>query len=410
MIGRALWFGVVLFFCASAQARRESDSLYLVKAFAKNKQERTQLVNAGITIDGIGSESVTIFATRDEIQTIKNLGFKLEVSELPNDAPFPTADSAFHDYQEMQDALNALVAAHPRLAQKVVIGKSLEGRDLVGVRISGNEKRDSLPTTIFLGCHHAREHLSVEVPLMLAQHLVAHYDTDRRIKALIDENEVYIVPMLNPDGAEYDISTGAYKYWRKNRRDNGDGTFGVDLNRNYGGGEGFFGGPGSSSATSSDVYRGPHEFSEPETAAVRDFIKARSRATMLLSFHTFSELVMWPYGHTYDPIANATDLKVFETMGNKMAEWNKYTAQKSSELYLASGDTVDWAYETHKIFAFTFELSPDSMFGGGFYPGAAAIEPTFKANLEPALYMIEKAHNPYSVIESTRDPLRIVQY
>jgi carboxypeptidase T len=83
-----------------------------------------------------------------------------------------------------------------------VIGKSVEGRDIVGVRISGSEVMDSLPTAVFIGCHHAREHLSVEVPLMLAQYLVSQYATNARVKALVDTREIWIVPMLNPDGAE----------------------------------------------------------------------------------------------------------------------------------------------------------------------------------------------------------------
>src|SRR5690606_38787524 len=132
---------------------------------------------------------------------------------------------------------------------------------------------------------------------------------------LLDTREIWIVPMINPDGAEHDIATGSYRMWRKNRRNNGDGTFGVDLNRNYATG---WGGPGSSGSTGSDIYRGTHAFSEPETVAVREFVKDRKKATTLISFHTFSELVLWPFGHTNDPVASAADREVFETIGRKM--------------------------------------------------------------------------------------------
>src|SRR5690606_24982078 len=137
---------------------------------------------------------------------------------------------------------------------------------LAGIRLSSAPKHDSLPTSLLLGCHHAREHLSVEVPLKAAQYLARNYATNPRIKELLDTREVWIVPMINPDGAEYDIATGRYRMWRKNRRDNGDGTYGVDLNRNYATG---WGGPGSSASPKSDVYHGPGAFSEPETRAVR---------------------------------------------------------------------------------------------------------------------------------------------
>jgi carboxypeptidase T len=398
----------ILLMSAVALGHFDSEQLYLVQAKAKSKSERNKIANLGVAIDAVYSDSVSFIATRDEIKKLKSSNISVEVSNLPERSwDFPGGDEAFHNYKEMSDAIDALVAANPDIAKRITIGKSLEGRDLIGVRLSSNPKSDSLPTAIFVGCHHAREHLSVEVPLMMAQHLAQNYSRDERIKRLLDSREVWIVPMVNPDGAEYDIATGSYKYWRKNRRPNGDGSYGVDLNRNYGP-KTFFGGPGASSSTSSDVYHGPHEFSEPETAAVRDFVRARSKATMLLSFHTFSELVMWPYGHTDEEISDEKTRKVFETMGKTMAGWNKYRPQKSSALYLASGDTTDWAYEELKLFAFTFELSPSSIFSGGFYPGAKAIQPTFKANLEPVLYMIEKSANPFSVISDEVDPLGVL--
>lgn len=395
-----LLFAVAVSLCVGHVAGAHSPSitddreLIVIQAWANSKEQRNKISNLGIAIDGVQQDSVTIYGTNADVQNIRKLGIRAEVANVRG---FPTKDAAFHDYKETMDELDLLAKNNPELVTRIAIGKSLEGRELMGVRISSNPTADSLPSAIFIGCHHAREHLSVEVPLMIAKHLVENYARSERIKKILDSTELYVIPMLNPDGAEYDIATGSYRSWRKNRRNNGGGTFGVDLNRNYGGG--FFGGPGSSASPSSDIYHGPSEFSEPETAAVRDFVRARKRATVLLSFHTFSELVLWPFGHTDDPIPNETDRKVFETMGNKMASWNHYKPQKASELYLASGDTTDWAYSELKLFAFTFELSPSSIFGGGFYPGAKAIKPTFEANLEPALYLLEATPNPYAVVK-----------
>ncbi len=399
--------GLVLFSYA-AEARHNHDALFLVKVPAKNSAERSKLAQAGVAIEGTFSDGVSFFGTQADIARVKAAGFETDVLSLPRAATraFPSSDSAFHDYAEVTASLKDLTTKYPNIAQEVVIGKSLEGRDLRGVRLSSQPASDSLPTAVFLGCHHAREHLSVEVPLMLANYLATNYATNPRVKQMLDTTEVWVVPMVNPDGAEFDIQTGNYKWWRKNRRSNGGSSYGVDLNRNYGKG---FGGEGASSDPSSDTYHGPSAFSEPETAAVRDFLKARSKTTVLISFHTFSELVLWPWGHTNDKISNDPDRKVFETMGKKMASWNGYTPQKSSDLYVASGDTTDWAYDELGIFAFTFELSPSSIFGGGFYPGASAIAPTFKENLEPALYLIEHAADPYAAVSNTRDPLGIVQ-
>jgi len=396
----------LLCFSFSAHARHQDHKVFSVRVKANTKQERTLIANSGVAIDKVFTDSVGFIGTDEDIAKIKSMGLEIKVSELPQRwLDFPEDDKNFHNYSETLIALDEIIKNHPKIAQRFSIGKSLEGREIVGVRISGNPNMDSLPTAIFMGGHHAREHLSMEIPLKLAQYLADNYETNPRIKELLDSREVVIVPIVNPDGAEYDISNGNYKYWRKNRRKNQDGTYGVDLNRNYAKG---FGGDGSSSSPSSDTYHGPEAFSEPETKSVRDWVRARKKATVLLSFHTFSELILWPFGHTYDQVPSKADQQVFETMGKKMATWNRYTPEKSSELYLAAGDTTDWAYDELKIFAFTFELSPDSMFSGGFYPGAAAIEPTFKANLEPALYLIEKAENPYSSFENFKDPLNLL--
>lgn len=397
---------VCMILSALSFARDEKAKVFSVRVFVKDAAERNLVANSGIAIDKVFSDSLAFIGTQTEIDQVKNLGFKYKASELSHrKLDFPSSDKAFHNHSEVLTALDKITSSHPNIASRFSIGKSLEGRELAGIRLSSSKRQDSLPTAIFMGCHHAREHLSVEVPLKLAEYLADQYETNSRVKELLDSREVLIVPMINPDGAEYDIASGSYQFWRKNRRKNADGTYGVDLNRNYGTG---FGGAGSSSSSSSDIYHGPEAFSEPETQAVRDWVRSRKKTTVLLSFHTFSELVLWPFGHTNDEVPSKADQDVFETMGKKMASWNKYTPQKSSELYLASGDTTDWAYDELKIFAFTFELTPDSMFSGGFYPGASAIEPTFKANIEPALYLIEKAENPYSVLNKSQDPLQLI--
>ncbi|MNT46782.1 Carboxypeptidase T precursor [compost metagenome] len=112
-------------------------------------------------------------------------------------------------------------------------------------------------------------------------------------------------------------------------------------------------------------------------------------------------MILYPYGHIYGDIPIARDRQVHEVMAKKMATWNGYEPQKSSELYLASGDTTDWSYGELKIISFTFELDPgNSGWGsGGFYPGAGIIPEVQKKNLEPVLYMIEYADNPYRSID-----------
>ena len=87
-------------------------------------------------------------------------------------------------------------------------------------------------------------------------------------------------------------------------------------------------------------------------------------------------------------------------MAQTMSQWNQYTPQQAADLYIASGDTVDWAFGVHGIIGFTFELDPSSSWDGGFYPGQDVILPVFEKNWEPCLYLIEKADDPYQVLEN----------
>ena len=141
-------------------------------------------------------------------------------------------------------------------------------------------------------------------------------------------------------------------------------------------------------------------FSEPETQAIKSFIESNPNITMLLSFHSFSELILYPWGNTTEPIPNERAKEVYIKMADDMAKWNGYLPMQASELYVASGDTCDWAWADHGIFCFTFELSPQYQWGpGGFYPGADAIDPAVEDNYEPVIYLMDLADNPYKVIE-----------
>ncbi len=380
-----------------------------VQVAAKTKQDRTAIANAGVSIEFTRSDSVWGFATPEAVANLKDQNIVVlgnhdeEIARGGHEGvfDFPGNDSRFHNYNETVAMLRDLNSRNADITRLQSIGKSVEGRDIWAIHI--NTTPDALmagqstkPGFIIMGAHHAREHLSVEIPLMFLKHVLDNR-TDSKISALLDNRDIWIVPIVNPDGKEFDIATGSYKMWRKNRRDNRDGRFGVDLNRNYG----FkWGTGGSSKDTGNDTYMGPAPFSEPETRAVRDFVEAHLNAKVLLTVHTFSELILYPWGHSYDAIGNARDHQVFETMARTMAAWNKYTPEQASDLYIASGDTTDWAYGEHGIFAFTFELSPKSMWDGGFYPGQSVIDRVFNDNLRPMLYMLEVSDDPYRVVGS----------
>ena len=189
--------------------------------------------------------------------------------------------------------------------------------------------------------------------------------------------------MLNPDGHEYSRTTN--RLWRKNRRDNGDGTFGVDINRNYGY---MWGGLGSSGDTSSNVYRGPYTFSEPETQALRDLV-SNNEFGILLTYHSYGQLITIPWGYTNDP---APDESLFRMMAQEMSELIRAVYGSDYEVvqntYIA-GDLKDWAYGTLGILPFCIELRPASLQEGGHVLPEDQILPTFQETLPAAIYLIE---------------------
>ncbi|RYZ64393.1 MAG: zinc carboxypeptidase, partial [Proteobacteria bacterium] len=367
MTARNLLFSVLCLganFAAYAHPPETTNPMKFVQISAKDRDQRSDIANHGVSIEFVRSDSVWGFANESMMNALKKDGFKIlgqfeeSVGRGGHEGilDFPRKDDLYHNYAETLSALQALEAANPEYVKLSSIGKSTEGRDLWAVHLNSDQiDRDrgnsNKPGAIFMGNHHAREHLSVEVPLMFAEYLLKN-KTDPRIKRYLDSLDIWIIPMVNPDGAEFDIATGRYQTWRKNRSVNFDGTYGTDLNRNYGY---QWGTGGSSKDTNSEVYMGKAPFSEPETQAIRDFVSSHLNSKVLLTFHTYSELILYPWGYSKDSVnqVNPRDFKVFETMAQKMATWNHYEPMQASDLYIASGDTTDWAYGTHGIFAFT---------------------------------------------------------
>jgi carboxypeptidase T len=403
---------------ASPSAHTESEGLpHWVQIAATSVEQRTKLLELGFSIEGIRSDSVWGFASDEVIASAKSAGYRVLGKHSfetgrgghhgPDALDFIPRDASLHNYGEMVQALQALEAAHPDLAKVSSIGKTVEGRDIWAIQLNSDSAalragKSGKPGAVFMGAHHAREHLSAEVPLLLAKHLLQNRN-DSQVRTLLEQRDIWIIPMINPDGHEYDLAGGSYKLWRKNRRNNGNGTFGVDLNRNY---SYRWGTGGASGRTSHETYRGPAPFSEPESSAVRDFLRARTNVKTLLSFHTYSELILYPWGHTNDAINVSRDRQAFEIMAQTMSKWNGYKPQQASGLYIASGDTTDWAYGELGIFAFTFELSPAAGFfledpRDKFYAGAPLLNQVFQANLRPCLYMIQVADNPHQVVRAS---------
>jgi carboxypeptidase T len=306
----------------------------------------------------------------------------------------------------MTSEINSVVSAHSSIASTRVIGTSYQGRNIVAIKISDNVATDeSEPEVLFTHHQHAREHLTVEMALYLLNELTSDYGTDSRVTNMVNNREIWIVPDLNPDGGEYDVATGSYRSWRKNRQPNSGSSYvGTDLNRNWAYRWGCCG--GSSGSTSSETYRGPAAESAPEVKVVANFVRSRvvggvQQIKAGIDFHTYSELVLWPYGYTTANTATgmtADDRNAFAAVGGKMAASNGYTPEQSSDLYITDGSIDDWLWGSQKIFGYTFEMYPSSSSGGGFYPPDEVIAAETARNRDAVLQLLENSDCMYRSI------------
>ena len=372
-----------------------------------SKFQRSALVKAGYDIgEAAWADHVELFGTARQALALTASGYHVVPETIPtHPAPgapspydFPPDDSGYHNYDEMVADVQAFAAAHPTMVHIFSLGTSYEGRDLIGVRISDDpEDNLSEPGVFYVGQHHAREHLTVEVVLG-----IMHAFLEKpQLSNLVQTRQIYIVPTLNPDGAEYDIEGGFYHYWRKNRQPY-QGIYGTDQNRNYSYRWGCCG--GSSSDPNSEVFRGPNPFSTPEDTTMNTFILAHPNITTGISYHSYATLILYPYGYTYEnlpPDMNPIDHDTFVAMGARMSATTGYTAQQSSDLYITDGDWNDWMYGTFRDtpqpkYPFTIELDDDG--GYGFYPPDEYIPSETARNLRAAVFVAQMADCPPRIV------------
>lgn len=279
--------------------------------------------------------------------------------------------SGYYTYDEIQDELDLMAVKYPHLIsgrQPIGNFRTEENRPIYWLRISNhpNEKKPEEKQILYTALHHAREPMSVVSLIYYMWHLLENYETDPEIKALVDNTELYFVPVVNPDGVVYNEiqSPNGGGLWRKNRKVNGDGTFGVDLNRNYGA-NWAFDNVGSSGNTNSQVFRGHSSFSEAETQAVK-YLCEEHNFIFAMNYHSFGNLLIFPYGYQDSMTPDSVQFRGFSKV---MTRDNGYKTGNSFETveYATNGDSDDWMYEISeskgKIYSFTPEVGDL-----GFYP------------------------------------------
>lgn len=372
------------------------------------------LFNDGFEVDHFSYEQKKYFAAEvsdEDIAIFKkhNVKFKYEIEDLEKNlakynqeidkkalknaktavttpANFSLGSYAgFYTFAELQTILDQMRTLYPNLiSAKSSIGTSIEGRPILMVKISDNPDVDEAePEMFFNAVHHAREPMSMSQLIFFMWHILENYNTDKDIKTLVNSTELFIVPCVNPDGYVYNQTTnpGGGGMWRKNRRNNGNGTYGVDINRNYGFMWGF-NNTGSSPTTSSDTYRGTAAFSEPETQVIRDFCNSHN-FTLSMDFHSYGNYCIYPFGYT---TTNPNpELALFQQMGTFLVAENGFVAGNATQTvaYTANGAGDDWKYgeqtTKNKIYSFTPEVGAST---DGFWPASSRIIPLCNATIE----------------------------
>jgi murein tripeptide amidase MpaA len=331
---------------------------------------------------------VDVIATAAEIELLRAAGLEFEIAivdleqhharELARGGAFdplaltpPLGQGAMgghYTLAQVEAILDSFRQSHPQICSaKTSIGTSIEGRSLWMVKISDNVAVDeNEPEVEFDALHHAREPLSMESTLLFMDWLLSNYGTDPDATFLVDNREMFFIPVVNPDGYEYNRQTnpGGGGLWRKNRRNNGGGTFGVDINRNYPTGWSAPNG-GSSTNPSSDTYRGTAPLSEPEAAALNALFTAR-QFVQVFSTHTYTDVLLRPWGWQNGNPANVAQ---YDRIGAAATAQNGIAhGSASGLLYIAAGTTLDHAHTAHGAFGWTAELGRSDE--GGFWPNS----------------------------------------
>jgi len=357
---------------------------------------------------GVGP--VEVHASIAERQALTAAGFAFDMVQqdlttayLAEQSPQPHGPgfNAYMDLPTIVDYINTLAATRPDLCSVSSIGQSIQDRDIWVLKITG-PGGGTKPGVFYHGLQHAREWITGPAVLYLANYLVSNYDADPCVRELVNQTEFHLAPCVNPDGYSYTWQSSNTRLWRKNRRQNANGSFGVDLNRNWSFG---WGGGGSSGTQSSDTYRGTAPFSEPETAAIRDFIIAHPNIRAHMDYHSYGHLIMWPFGNecATPPEPDAT---TYSNLGVTMQALiagvhgvNYNAGPICQTLYQASGASVDYIYGDQNRFGMTIELRPGSG-NPGFILPADQIIPTCEENLPAILYLSRWASSGLAI-----DPL-----
>jgi len=310
----------------------------------------------------------------------------------------------YYTHDEVVEHLVELSEDYPNVVSELqYLGESYEGRPIYAVKLSDNPNSDeNEPEVLYTGLHHAREPMSYMNLFYYMYWLVENYNIEDEATALLNNREMWFIPMVNPDGLVYNqgINLNGGGMQRKNHRNtcsSNDDQYdwdGIDLNRNYSY-QWAFDDEGSSPDLCSQTYRGSAPFSEPETQIIRDFVEDHD-FPIVLNYHSYGNLLIHPLGYIAGLLPPEPDLSIFREFGDEMTMYNNYLMGTGIETvgYTVNGEACDWMYGQHGIYAYTPEIG---MWSDGFWPPSDRILPLAEENLHPNKFVAWAVGSKYKV-------------
>jgi hypothetical protein len=354
-------------------------------------------------------EWTEVIVTNEQFNRLKNADLTFEILIEDIIGYDNTVRGQYHTLAETEAILENIADDYPEITSLYSIGTTYEGRDILCLEITDNPGEDEgEPGIFFSGLHHAREWPTVEICLHVADELTSGYGSNPTITDIINNNRIWLVTCLNPDGYYYSHDLG--NDWRKNRRPVSS-YIGIDPNRNYAGSSngdpwGSWGTVDSGSISnhpSSEVYCGPWPFSEAENQAIRDiFLNNDIHAAM--SWHTHGELVLWPWSYAFNTPPDSDYLsQVGQEIASRITRMSgsgTYEPKQGAGLYPTTGDFTDWTYGySHYVigrptFSYTIEACSN------FHPPESYLNQVVEENFDGALYLLEEAENIRDTVDS----------
>ncbi|MFE0785686.1 M14 family zinc carboxypeptidase [Streptomyces mutabilis] len=369
-----------------------------------------------------GTATVEVYLTDQQAGKLEKQGVDLKEHTLSTRAAERVEDAAegvFRPYSGsggLREEILRTAQEHPRLTKVVSIGKTVNGKDILALKLTKHADRTrdgSKPAVLYMSNQHAREWITPEMTRRLMHHYLDNYEKDRRIRKLVDSTELWFLLSANPDGYDYTFEDTDNRLWRKNLRDvNGDGAIGtgdgVDLNRNFAYKWGYDD-EGSSPNPTSQTYRGAGPNSEPETKALDAFQK-RVGFAYGINYHSAAELLL--YGVGWQVATHTPDDVLYEALAGtpENSAIPGYRPQVSSELYTTNGEADGHAANVNGMAMFTPEMSTcqtisdqypddewkasDCQSGFNFPDDEKLIQEEFEKNIPFALSVAESAAHP----------------